>query len=372
MRIADRYIARELLPPFLLGVGGFFVILVGDVLYTLADYIAAGTATPDVIVRLLGYKLPAIMVITFPVSTLFGTLLGLGRLARDHELQAMRLMGTSLVRAFAPVMAFGALIMGLTFLTNEVVSPWANHRANNLIRTTLFGAAFPQVREQVFLRGPGNRFLYVHQVDRDARVLRNVMIYEAEGPLPRLITAREATWSAKTWTLHQGVAREVGPDGFTAYEAGFASMEINVGLDAGEFLTGQRTPEEMTFRELRAQSEMFESGLSPRVAVEFHRKLAVPAASVIFALVAAPLSLQAARGGRFVGVGLSIALLFTYYSVMSVARAFGSSGALSPLLSAWAPNLLFLAAGSLLIAREEGWFRMLVPPRRGRAVGVRL
>lgn len=372
MRIADRYVASELLPPFALGVGGFFVILVGDVLYTLADYIVAGTATPDVIVRLLGYKLPAIMVITFPVSTLFGTLLGLGRLAKDNELQAMRLMGTSLVRAFAPAMAFGVLVMGLTFLTNEIVSPWANHRANNLIRSTLFGAAFPQVREQVFLRGPGSRFLYVHQIDRDARVLRNVMIYEAERALPRLITAREATWSAKTWTLHEGVAREVGPDGFTAYEAGFAAMEINVGLDAGAFLTSQRTPEEMTFRELRTQSELFESGLSPRVAVEFHRKLAVPAASLVFALIAAPLSLQSARGGRFVGVGLCIALLFAYYSVMSIARAFGSSGALSPLLSAWAPNLLFLTAGSLLIAREEGWFRLLITPRGGRGPGVRL
>lgn len=89
MRTADWYIVRELLPPFVLGLGGFLVILIGDILYTLAEYIAMGRVTLEVVLRLLVYKMPAIMVITFPVSTLFASLLGLGRLARDRELQAM-------------------------------------------------------------------------------------------------------------------------------------------------------------------------------------------------------------------------------------------------------------------------------------------
>lgn len=358
MRIADRYIIKELLPPFLLGLGGFLVILIGDILYTLAEYIATGRVTLGVVLRLLAYKMPAIMVITFPVSTLFGTLLGLGRLARDRELEAMRLMGTSLPRLFAPVVAFGLAVAGLTFLTNEVISPWANQRANTLIRRALFGEAFPEVREQVFMRGPGSRVLFVNRVDDRARLLRDVLIFEFEGTLPRLITAREATWAAKTWILRQGVARELDADGFTTNEAAFATMQINVGLDAGGFFAAQRTPEEMTVRELRSQVDLFRAGLPPRVAVEYHRKFAIPAASLIFALVAAPLSLVTARGGRFVGVGASVMLLFVYYVVMSVSRALGSTGVVSPLLSAWAPNLLFLAGGAILIAWAEGWLRM--------------
>jgi lipopolysaccharide export system permease protein len=358
MRIADRYILRELLPPFLLGLGGFLVILVGDILYTLADYIVTGRVTLQVVLRLLAYKMPAIMVITFPVSTLFGTLLGLSRLARDRELEAMRLYGTSLARLFVPVLAFGVAVAALTFLTNEVISPWANQRANTLIRRALFGEAFPEVREQVFLRGPGNMFLYVHRVDPQAAVLRDVMIYETGGPLPRLIAAREATWSAKTWILRHGVARDLDAEGFTRSEVSFESMQINVGLDAGAFFSAERTPEEMTLRELRAQAELFQNALPPRVAVEYHRKFAIPAASLIFALIAAPLSLQAARGGRFVGMGLSVMLLFVYYVAMSVARALGTTGVVTPFLSAWAPNLLFILGGCLLIAREEGWLRM--------------
>jgi lipopolysaccharide export system permease protein len=284
----------------------------------------------------------------------------------------MRLAGVSLPRLFAPVLVFGLIVAGLTFLTNEVVTPWANQRANRLLRRAVLGDAFPEVREQVFLRGPGDRVLYVRQVDDRAGLLRDVMIYEPSGPLPRLITAREAVWSARTWVLRSGVVREVDADGFTTYEAGFDAMEINVGLDAGTFIAGQRTPEEMTARELRRQVDVFRPGLSPRVAIEYHRKFAIPAASLIFALIAAPLSLQAARGTRFVGVGLSITLLFAYYAIMSTARALGSSGALSPFLAAWTPNLVFLAAGAVLVASQDGRLRSaLVVPRSIRAAGAR-
>ncbi|MDR7521538.1 MAG: LptF/LptG family permease [Armatimonadota bacterium] len=361
MRIIDRYVVRELLPPFVLGLGGFLVILVGDVFYTLAEYIASGRVSLAVVMRLLAYKMPAIMVITFPVSTLFGTLLGLGRLARDCELQAMRLMGMSLPRLFAPVIAFGLGVTGLTLATNEVISPWANQRANALIRRALLGEAFPEVREQVFLRAPGNRVLYVNQIDREARVLRDVMIFESAGPLPRLITAKRARWSTRTWVLHHGVLRELDAEGFTTHEAAFATLQINVGLDASGFFEAQRTPEEMTIRELRSQVDLFRAGLPPRAVMEYHRKFAIPAASLVFAFVAAPLSLLAMRGGRFAGVAASVVLLFLYYAVMSVGRALGSTGVLSPLLAAWAPNLLFLAAGVVLVAWAEGWIRLSAP-----------
>jgi LPS export ABC transporter permease LptG len=370
MRIADRYITRELIPPFVLGVGGFLVILIGDILYTLAEYIALGRVTLETFVRLLAYKMPAIMVVTFPVSTLFGTLIGMSRLARDRELQAMRLAGTALSRICLPAVLFGLVVSAGTFVTNEVIAPWANHNANRVIRRALLGEAFPAVREQVFLRGPGSRFLYVHTVDDRARLLRNVMIYEADRPLPRLITAREATWSEKTWVLRHGVAREVDADGYTTVEAGFDTMELNVGLTETAFFDGQKTPEEMTARELRRQREVF-GGLSPRVALDYHRKFAIPAASIIFAFLAAPVSLIGARGGQAVGVGLTIVLLFVYYAVMSTARALGSTGVLSPLLAAWAPNLLFAAAGAVLIIREEGWLRSRpVPLRRVRVEGA--
>ena len=353
--IADRYILKEVLAPFLLGVGAFVVILIGDILYTLAEFIAARKVAVPVVLQLLVYKIPAILVITFPVSTLIGVLLGLGRLVKDHEIQAMRLSGMSLRRIFAAVFFFGMAATGVTFLTNEYVSPWANHQANNLVREAAIGAAFPQVREQVFFRGPDQRVFYVGSADDRRRLLRNVMVYEISGPLPRLITAREARWDDRRWLLRDGVVREFGEDGFTRYEAAFAEMEIGVGLEAEAFYRGQKTPEEMTARELRQYMALFgQTETNRRFALEYHRKFAIPFASIIFAALAAPLSVWTAQGGRFVGIGLSIALLFIYYVAMSVAKALGVVGGLPPAVSAWTPNMLLAAAGAVVWWREEG------------------
>lgn len=368
--IADRYIVREILPPFLLGVGGFVVLLFGDILYTLAEFIASGRITLQALGRLLAYKLPAIMVITFPVSTLFGVLLGLGRLARDRELQAMRLAGMSLGRLFAPVLAFALAMAAVTYLTNEYFAPWANHQANTLVRRAAFGEAFPQVREQVFFRAPGNRFFYVERVDDAERRLQNVMVYEVTPPLPRLITARQARWDDRTWHLRDGVVREFDPEGFTRYEARFDEMRILVNLPGGIFFAGQKTPDEMTAAELRQYLAAFGREAPPRFAIELHRKFAIPAASVVFALVAAPLSLLGAQGGRFIGVGMSVVLLFLYYAVMSSARAMGAAGALSPLLAAWLPNLLFAAGGLVIWARQDRWLRRVPPVPKVSTVGA--
>src|SRR2546422_11563127 len=104
--IADRYILQEIFAPFLLGVGAFLVILVGDILYTLAEFIASRQVGTGTVVELLIYKLPAILVITFPVSTLVGFVLGLGRLANDCAIQAMRPAGVRLLRSFVPLFVF--------------------------------------------------------------------------------------------------------------------------------------------------------------------------------------------------------------------------------------------------------------------------
>lgn len=182
------------------------------------------------------------------------------------------------------------------------------------------------------------------------------MIYEVATPLPRLITAREARWDETRWLLHEGIVRELDEEGFTKYEARFADMEIGIGLQAESFYEGQKTPEEMTARELRQYMALFgQTESNRRVAVEYHRKFAIPLASVAFAALAAPLSIWAAHGGRFVGIGLSIALLFIYYVAMSVAKALGSVGGLSPALSAWLPNLLFAAGAGMVWVWQEGW-----------------
>ena len=361
--IADRYLLKTMLAPWVLGVGASVTILLGDVFYASAELIARGAMPAPLVLRVLLYKLPAVFVVTLPVATLLGTLLGLGRMARDQEILAMRLAGLSLARIMLPALAFGLAAGAATFAIDEGVAPWANHRADTLVRRAAQGGDLAQIREQVFFHGPGNRVIYADKVDDGRHLLWNAMIFEFGGAVPRLITARTATWSASAWSLYDGVIREFDSNGFTRDEARFATMDVPTGAGEETLFTGQRTPEEMTARELHRYVTLFRaSSAGAAMALEYYRKFAVPFANVAFALLAAVLGLRATQGDQFVGVGLSIGLLFVYYAAAALARAFAGIGTISPLAGAWGPNVLFVAGALALVVRGDGWWRRLFAP----------
>ena len=66
-------------------------------------------------------------------------------------------------------------------------------------------------------------------------------------------------------------------------------------------------------------------------------------------LVGVPLGISSKRGGKSTGFVLTILLVFIYYFLSLVGGAFAQSGKLSPFLGVWGANLLFAAAGAILL-----------------------
>jgi LPS export ABC transporter permease LptG len=66
-------------------------------------------------------------------------------------------------------------------------------------------------------------------------------------------------------------------------------------------------------------------------------------------LVGVPLGISSKRGGKSTGFVLTIVLVFIYYFLSDVGVAFAQSGKLSPFLGVWGANLLFAAAGAILL-----------------------
>ena len=84
--------------------------------------------------------------------------------------------------------------------------------------------------------------------------------------------------------------------------------------------------------------------------VLWHQQLAIPFASFIFVLLAAPLGLKPRREGcSATGMGLSVVIIFIYYGIMTLGDALGGQGTISPWLGAWGQNIIFLAAGLVML-----------------------
>src|SRR2546423_6919449 len=132
MRILDRYIARELIGPFLFGVAAFTLIFIsGQYLFKLTSMVARGASLPDVI-ELLALRMVPLAIVTFPMATLLATLLSFGRLSGDMEVVAMMAGGISFVRIAVPAFAMGLAVSVFGLYANEDLVPPAGRAAKQI------------------------------------------------------------------------------------------------------------------------------------------------------------------------------------------------------------------------------------------------
>lgn len=356
MRIIDRYMAKEFAGPFLGGVAGITIMLLSSLLFELTDLIVDKKMPTETVLQLLMYKLPAVVVVAFPMAVLFATVLALGRLAKDSEITVLLGTGTPFRRLALPALLFALFVSLGSFVMNEWIVPESNHKAETLFRQALFRDPLPAIREGVFFKGSDERYFYVGQIDRRSGAMKHIMIYQlGEGRYPEMITAARGRFDDGVWHLEDGIQKKLDEKGYTTVDSAFEYLEYPMDEPPEVYLGKQKSTDEMTRKELNEHIQLFKkSGLDvARFEVDYHMKLATPLAGLVWALAGAPLSLRSARSGRFFGIVASILLAFLYFVLAALFRSLGGNGLIPPLLSAWATNVIFLAAGVLLLVRAD-------------------
>ena len=123
--------------------------------------------------------------------------------------------------------------------------------------------------------------------------------------------------------------------------------------------------------------------------VEIHKKYAIAAACLVFALVGVPVALRFQRGGVGLVIGVSVGVFTVYYVGLIAGEELGNRLLVSPFLAMWTPNLIFATAGLVglwrirkpgnaphggdwsdifdLAVRVMHWPGSVLPPRRRSA-----
>ncbi len=136
--VMDRYIASELLAPFLFGVGAFSSVGVAvGILFDLVRKIVETGLPIAIASQVFLLNLPAFIVLAFPMSTLLSALMTYSRLASDSELIALRSSGVSIYRLVLPAVVLSFVVTGITFFFNEQLVPIANYQATQTLQSAL-------------------------------------------------------------------------------------------------------------------------------------------------------------------------------------------------------------------------------------------
>ncbi len=361
-KIIHRYVFVEILAPFLLGLAVFTFVLLLTRLLKLVELVVNRGLPLARVLELFAYLLPQFLEVTLPMAMLLAILVALGRLSADSEIVALRSSGVSLYQLLPPIVIFVALVGVLTLVLSAEGRPWGNRALRHALWDIARTHAAAGFRPQVFNSEFSGLVIYAEQIDARQNLLTNVLIADERDPRQRhTVFAREGRMVAdaarQVMTLRLTTGRIVSVEfpGEATYQTDFESYDVT--LDLRQTVDGvreeQHSPAEMRLAVLRATLATKAAARLPHrlELVEWHRRLAIPAACLVFGLIAVPLGIESSRAVKSRGFAVSLGVIFCYYILLSIGQALAEQGALPASIGLWAPNVVLGVVGLLLLRR---------------------
>lgn len=381
----DRYILQEILGPLGLGFLVYTFILLLQFLFSSAEMIIRRGLPVSTVSQLLLYSLPNIVVLTIPMSLLLGVLVGIGRMASDSELVALRSTGVSIYRMLRPVIVLGGALTAVTGLLMIVFLPLGNHAVSRLYLDILARTVGQQVEPRVFYTEWQGKVLYVFGTkgERDSDWEGVFLADAVPGERQETIIARggrlrvESDGERVVLDLRDAIKHSFDLRSPKRYETSrheTLSLVLRDRFLSTERakLTQRKGPRELTLPELRAVARDIsvepEQRRLARIGVQ--KMFAIPSACLVMALLGVPLAFTNRHGGKSSGFVLSIGVIVAYYVLLSQGEDAARLGKLSPVVAMWIPNFILLSVGLLLLLLRNR-DRSLLPRRAERWISAR-
>lgn len=357
MKILDRYLIKQYLQTIFFGILAFsllFVII--DVMENLDDFIDQNVPYHVVFHYYLVF-MPEMIKMMTPVAVLFGALFTAGKASNLSELTAIKASGVSMYRFMAPFLVTTLVISFASIYFSGYVVPMANQtklniEMNYLNRNQVYGG------NNLFFQDSETRIVNIAYFDDGRNQANRVSVQNfAKDDPTKMVSRTDAVRmvydsTSHDWTAYNGISRTFFADSQKADY--FDKRKIdNLNFTPGDLARKQQKPEEMNLSEL---SDLIDSqkhsGTDPTNAqIEYYSRFSFPMASIIVVLFGLTISANKRKGTVAAQIGFNILATFIYLVFMKVSQAFGKNGALDPMLTAWAANILFLLAALINLPR---------------------
>ena len=411
-RLIDRYLIREIVPYTLLALVLLTAIIFAHEGSRFSELLVVSSRNGlpmQALARVFAALIPGILVFTLPISLLMGSLIGLSRLSGDSEVVALGASGISRTRMLRPVLGLAiAAALVMLYVTFNVLPGSIEHlgdlKANQAL---VFQGLNTQIKPRVFEESIPKKVLYIEEIDRASNVWHNIFLVDLgeEQSDVKIFTATSGTLRQgersempelylRQGSVHQtretkpnqpadqereeeddatqrdprpvasqldaqpAPEREKDKDKKKVRQHNYTSGsfdDMTVGLEVSEeekaaaVQTEQEQPQvkEMKWGEL--VSFIPPEGDYRKWSAEIHKRLALPAACIVFALLGVAFGISNVRTGRSMGLLIGLAITICYYLLALWGEHAAQSGKLPVWLGIWAANIAMAALGSFMI-----------------------
>jgi lipopolysaccharide export system permease protein len=360
VRTIDRYLIRQILPPFFLALSVCtFVLLMGPMLEKAELLLSKGVPIPTVGFLLLTL-VPQGLGVAIPIATLAGILIGLGRMSADREVVALLACGVSPVRLLRPVLMFAAAVAAVDLFVMTSLIADANQTFREITFKLMGEQTEADIKPRVFYEGFPGKVLFVWDTLPGGGWSGVFLADTSHAGRPTVVTSDSArlvlNQQRREVDLYFPAAQQYvpGTDQRVYDTSSRAQLRISIPAETvfgnGEAVLSRGLAEK---RIPQLKSDIVEKrkrGESPHNEIMFiHQMFAFPVACLTFALLGLSLGLHTRREGKLAGLTLGLAVVFVYYGL----HMFGEAGAKGKMLPAewarWIPNLVLVPAGLLFV-----------------------
>lgn len=350
----------ELFTPFLLtfSVTGFVLIM--QRLYTLARLMVDKLFTIEDVGLLLFYSAPEVFSVTIPLGVVGAVFITVIRQSVDSEIIVMQACGKSLWRFSAPILLFGLLATAIASVISVWVQPVAYQKyaelqasiikanADEKLKPGKFNYQFGNKAIQIGARAPDNELSEIFIADRKQSASSSVIMAN-KGHI-----AVDDGSQQVMFRLRDGVVYAPGSAPDVLRTVNFKRLNYRLSfVPQGSARSGKL--KRKSTASLWREAQAFRPGAISyyRWMLQFHSRLALPWACLVFSLAAIPMAIVEPRSGKSGSFLRAVFLVVTFYIIWIGFKDLVSGGNAPPGVL-WLPLVLVALYGTLRLWQVGG------------------
>lgn len=362
--LIPRYVVGATLPYVLLSMLMLTAVLFAQQAGRFAEVILYTDLPFSLLAGVGAALLPGVLSFTIPIATLAGIIIGFSRMGSDSEIIAMRSAGIGGWTMIWPI-----LVMGLVFscATTYIHLREAPRAARDLERVAVQGALAKldsPVEPRTFSTLP-RYVIYVRDGDNTRGVWGRVFIFTQQPDRStEVFTARsgriDASGAQSELVLSDVLATKFPPENsdqksYVVERSEQLRIAINTGrADLIEKLNQHETDADaMDWGELRQEVATGSPEKKREAERVLYRRVFMSFSPLVFALLGGALGLRVRRGGRGIGVILSLTIVVVYYLSSLLGESLSRVGTVSPLVGAAVATTFMLVLSTVFLVANR-------------------
>ncbi|NOZ11221.1 MAG: LPS export ABC transporter permease LptF [Gammaproteobacteria bacterium] len=348
--IVDRSLVREI--TFTSTAVGVIIITIFVVvrLVRFLSEAAAGNIPVDSIFLLLGLKLASNLDVMLPMVFYVAILMVMSRWSRDHELIVLTASGIGLGRLLQPVMLMGVVLATALTVSSFYLTPMSVRYTDTITTENKNRVDIKGVVPGAFSETRGQDVYYVERMAENKELLINVFIYGEQPNKEGVVVAQTGHQYVDDLTgdrflvLKNGTRYEGNPG-----QADYAILEFET--YALRIKTRSHVQAVVTLKGVPTRELL--NSTDPRLAAEFHWRLAKPVSIIILVLLAMSFTHYDVRRPQFYNTILAFGAYFLYANMLGYGNALLRKGKVDPELGLWWVHLIFVVLGAYIFSRRS-------------------